>query len=763
MFKCGDILFKPGRITTGLLIAWPLVVLAAEPEARNAKPETQNHWAFKPPTRPLTPGIKSKGWPRNTIDHFILSRLEKDGLSPSPEANPRTLIRRLSFGLTGLPPSPQEVEEFVADNSPGAYASLVERLLASPHYGERWGRHWLDAAGYSDSNGYFDADTDRPLAYKYRDYVIRSFNDDKPFDRFIREQIAGDELIGYRPGGDVTPEMVDLLIATHFLRNGPDGTGESDGNPQEQRVDRFSVLEGNVQIIGSALLGLTVQCARCHDHKFEPVSQEEYYQLQAILRPAYDPDKWIKPNDRALTIGTKAQREQNKREIEKFEKESKALKQSLDGLMQPWRKLVLDENLARLPEEEREAVQKALDTKEKERSAKMKELLKTHEALVQIKDEDLVKRFPEVASSYNSLVEGIKGKDARRPIPLPQIAALTEPTNKPPLHHVLVRGNYTKAGREVEPAVPPILCSGKDIFQVTGQSTGSSGRRTALATWLTSAEHPMAARLMVNRIWQHHFGLGIVATPDNFGVTGSRPSHPELLDWLTTEFIRTGWSVKALHRLMVMSATYRQASLSRGPAKASQVDPENRLLWRFPLQRLDGESMRDAMLAISGELERKAGGPYVPKAKTDEGQYVIREEEPGSKRRAIYLQQRRTSPVTFLDLFDGAKMNPNCLQRTASTVPLQSLALLNSDFVRARSKGVARRLLNEAKDDPNKRINFAFELTFGRAATAEERTAAGEFLKSQAAHYSGRSDADLLVLTDFCQMLFAGNSFLYVE
>jgi hypothetical protein len=747
----------------GVLIVLLLLVSSAESETRNPKLKAQDHWAFKSPVRPPVPKTENKSWPQNTVDHFILSRLEREGLSPSPEADRRTLIRRLSFDLTGLPPSPQEVAEFVADKSPGAYASLVERLLSSPHYGERWGRHWLDAAGYSDSNGYFDADSDRPLAYKYRDYVIRSFNDDKPLDRFLREQIAGDELAGYQAGGDVTPEIVELLVATHLLRNGPDGTGESDGNAQEQRVDRFSVLEGNVQIIGSALLGLTVQCARCHDHKFEPVTQEEYYQLQAILRPAYDPDRWLKPNDRALAIGTKKEREKNKHEIEKFEIERKALTESLEGLMKPWRKLVLDENLTKLPEQERQELQKALDTKEKERSARMKELLKTHEALVRIKDEDLINRFPDIASGYKSLSEAIKKREADRPVPLPQIAALTEQTNQPPAHHVLVRGNYTKTGREVEPGVPAVLCSAKNAFQISTPPAGRSGRRTAFAKWLTSAEHPTTARLMVNRLWQHHFAVGIVATPENFGLTGAQPSHPELLDWLTTEFMTSGWSVKALHRLMVMSATYRQASSSAEMAKAWQVDPDNRLLWRFPLQRLDGEAIRDAMLSISGELDRKAGGPYVPKAKTDEGQYVISENDPGSKRRAIYLQQRRTNPVTFLDLFDGAKMNPNCVQRTASTVPLQSLALLNSEFARARSKAFAERLLNEVKEDPTQRIDLAFELALSRGPTAAERAAAEEFLKRQGDFYSSSSETNHLVLTDFCQMLFAGNSFLYVE
>ena len=396
------------------------------PAGGNSSPSKVTHWAFKTPVRPTPPEVRNVKWTKNALDKFVLAELEREKLSPSPEANRAALIRRLSFDLIGLPPTPQEVNAFVNDPAADAYDKLVERLLASPHYGERWGRHWLDAAGYADSNGYFNADSDRPLAYKYRDYVVRSFNDDKPFDRFIQEQIAGDELAGYQPDGDITPETAELLIATHFLRNAPDGTGESDGNPLELKVDRYSVLEGNVQILGSVFLGSTVQCARCHDHKFEPVTQEEYYQLQAILRPAYDPQHWLKPSERVFTVGTRAAREENKTQIEKYNREIKTLKESLDGLTAPFRKLSLQENLEKIQEPARAAIQKALDTKEKERTAEMKALLKTNEAVVEINDEELLKRFPELAVGHNSLKEGIKTREEQRPAPLPQIAGLSE-------------------------------------------------------------------------------------------------------------------------------------------------------------------------------------------------------------------------------------------------------------------------------------------------------------------------------------------------
>ena len=692
----------------------------------------------------------------------MLARLEAKKLSPSTEADRATLIRRLSFDLIGLPPTPQEVDEFVNDRNSDAYDKLVERLLGSPHYGERWGRHWLDDAGYADSNGYFNADSDRPLAYKYRDYVVRSLNEDKPFDRFIQEQLAGDELCGYQPDGDITPEMEELLVATHFLRNAPDGTGESDGNLLELKVDRYSVLEGNVQILGSAFLGVTVQCARCHDHKFEPIKQAEYYQLQAILRPAFNPEHWLKPNERALTVGTRAAREENKRQLEKHDREIKALNESLEGLIAPFRKLILRENLEKLPEPTRDAIQKALETKEKQRTEEMKTLLKTHDAIVQIKDEDLVKRFVELGAGYNSLKDAIKKREAGRPSPLPQIAVLTEPGTELPKHHLLVRGNYASEGVEVPPGVPAVFCNARNSYQLVanfGQT--NSGRRLALARWLTSPEQPVVARVLVNRVWQHHFGEGLVATVDNLGVTGAKPSHPELLDYLATEYVQSRWKLKSLHRLIVTSATYRQSGALREAAYA--IHPENKLLWRFPLQRLDAESVRDAILFTCGELNLDVGGPYIPTTANSDSQVVMDETNVGAKRRSLYLQQRRTQPLTMLDVFDTARMNPNCTRRNPSTVSLQSLALLNSDFIRARSRAFAQRLEKECGPDGNQRLERTFLLALGRKPNPTERSSAEEFLQSQATHYADKTDKDARVWTDFCQMVLAGNAFLYVE
>jgi hypothetical protein len=455
-------------------------------------------------------------------------------------------------------------------------------------------------------------------------------------------------------------------------------------------------------------------------------------------------------------------------------------------LTAPFRKLAQQEVLEKFSEPLRAEIKKALETKEKQRNEAMKALLKTNN-VPQFPEDELLKKFPALADAARPLKDAIKNKETERPKPLPQIAAVTDITPEPPPHYLLARGNYANAGREVQPGVPAVLAGAisehgfsTGVIPLSETSTGeklkSSGRRTALANWLTAPDHPTVTRLLVNRIWQHHFGVGLVSTPDNFGLTGTRPTHPELLDWLATEFVRTGWSVKAMHRLIVTSATYRQVSSfefrvsgSAGETRNAEretrsgSDPEDHLFWRFPLQRLDAESIRDAMLAIAGELDLKMGGPFVPKAKTEEGQYVVNETDPGAHRRSLYLQQRRTTPVTMLDVFDGAKMNPNCVQRGASTVPLQSLALLNSDFVRARSKAFAKRVLAEAGPGTNERVARAFQLAIGRTPSRAEQSAADDFCEAQRRQYEGRADADQTLWTDFCQMLLASNSFLYVE
>jgi hypothetical protein len=686
---------------------------AGLPDAAEAArtPPGADHWAFAPPTHPRPPAVRDGRRVRGPVDRFIQRALEDRGLTLGPDADRATLIRRLSFDLTGLPPSPAEVTAFVADPDPDAYQRLVDRLLASPHHGERWGKHWLDASGYADSNGYFSADTDRPLAYRYRDYVIRSFNADRPLDRVVREQLAGDELAGGRRGPGTPPEVVDLLVATHFLRNSQDGTGESDGNPDEVRADKYAVLEGTAQVIVSSLLGLTIQCARCHDHKFEPVTQEDYYRLQAILYPAFNVEHWVKPNERVVVAGPRD-------ELLRWEAGAKAIDAELAALRRSF-----------------------VTGSEKERKAK--------------------------EESLKPVIEAIESR--RRPNP-GRIAWVGDVPGAPAEIPILVRGSYSTPGRKVGPGVPAFLADPDNRYEPDAASAGpgSTGRRLALARWLTkpgSRPAALLARVLANRIWQDHFGTGLAATPENLGYTGSPPSHPELLEFLAAELVRSGWSAKAMHRLIVTSTAYRQSSAVR--PEAARIDPDNRLLAHYPLRRLDAESIRDAMLAASGELDDRPGGSYVPTDRTGSGEVAVDSTTRGATRRSVYLQQRRTELASLLEVFDAPSIVTTCTRRQPSTVPLQSLSLLNSDFVTARAARLAERVGREcdhcSQDDA--RIERAFLLVVGRAPTGAECNAAGRFLREQPGRYPSRdvAEAERRAFIDFCQMLLASDAFLYVE
>jgi hypothetical protein len=673
-----------------------------------------DHWAFAPAVDPAPPTPRDSVITYTAIDRFILVTLNEHGLSLSPKADRATLIRRLTFDLTGLPPTPEGITAFRTDDRPDAYERLVNRLMASPHYGERWGKYWLDAAGYSESNGYFSADSDRPLAYRYRDYVIQSFNADKPLDQIIREQLAGDELSGYRPGVEVTPAMVNLLTSTHFLRNGQDGTGESDGNPDEVRADKVAVLDSAVQIIGSSILGLTLQCAKCHDHKFEPVTQKEYYQLQAILAPAFNTEKWMKPNDRVLEAAPRS-------------------------LLAPW-----------------ESHEKQLDAE----IARLRKEMHTR-AGVPAKD----KEVKQVA-----LHKAIEATNAKRWPHPGRIACVSDLGPEAVSVPLLIRGNPATPGPLVGAGVPAFLTDPDNAYDVRPPSPEprSTGRRLALARWLTrpgSRPSALLARVLTNRIWQHHFGTGLCATSDNLGYTGSPPTHPALLEYLASELVRSGWSAKALHRLILASAAWQQSSGSRRDAQL--VDPDNRLLARFPLRRLDAESIRDAMLATSGELEIHQGGPSVATRRTENGEVVPEDAVRAGLLRSVYLQQRRTQIVSLLEVFDAPSIVSTCTRRLPSTVPLQSLGLMNSDFVIARAERLAARLEHESPgdDDPDARIRRAFLLTTGRPPDHLEWSAARQFLQVQPSRYPSLPlpEAHHHAWADLCQIVLASNSFLYIE
>ncbi len=911
-----------------------------------AKPVRDEHWAFQPLGRVPLPVVPSETRLLTPIDHFIADKLKAAGLKLSPEASREVLIRRVCFDLTGLPPSLEETDRFLNDQRTDAYEQMVEQYLNSHQYGERWGKYWLDAAGYADSNGYFGADTDRPLAYRYRDYVIRSINADKPWDQFIREQLAGDELAGFRTGGDVRPETVELLEAAHFLRNSPDGTDSSDGNPDEVRADKYAVLEGTQQIIGSALLGLTVQCARCHDHKFEPFSQRDYYRLQAVIYPAFNIEQWVLPKNREITTASAAELAAWKAEVKAVDQKIAARRQQFSDwarqhrqrgrelfadsfdpsrpLAEAWSNTVpgdsspagvpaiqVDQKVAPGAEatagtlhliESGAAGDRALSTKKtfdwtpddvggwiqvtfdlvaggdtapyvgyfialrdfndtKPMLAGGNILLdgaaagqaavhvdypgaddqgrgkigksgytpgrnygvritnlgdgkyEARQVVDGVPEEGIVTMtaadLPEGGFGFeyccgrsfvvdNVLIEqgvpdskldaaerqladehrakrkeldaDIKALEATRPKLIGRLAAVSQPAGASPVVRMLNRGEYKSPGDPVTPGSPLVLSDESNPADfVTNEKSekgakDSPGPRLAFAKWVTQPDSRAAAllaRVTVNRWWQHHFGTGIVATADNLGYSGASPSHPELLDLLAGELIRQNWSAKGIHRMILHSAVYRQSS--RPVPTAEQKDPDGRLLARFPLRRLDSESIRDAMLAASGELDPAMYGPYVPTQVGSDGDVFVGESVSGSLRRSLYLQQRRTQVVGLLEVFDAPSIVFNCTARPRTTVPLQSLKLLNSDFVRARAAGLARRVRSSPEIAEEQAMVNAFRITWGRRPTAEEQAAPRRFLTEQTQEYAGRPNAVQAAWVDLCQMLLASNAFLYIE
>ncbi|MBX7166783.1 MAG: PSD1 and planctomycete cytochrome C domain-containing protein [Pirellulales bacterium] len=743
-----------------LLRAW---IAAGAPQmprlSEDQRRDGADHWAFTPPVMPPVPLVADPGPVCTPIDAFVIAALAERGLQLAPEADRTTLVRRVACDLTGLPPTPEEIALYLSDAEPGAYERMVDRYLASPHYGERWGKYWLDAAGYADSNGYFNADTDRPLAWRYRDYVVASFNADKPWDQFLREQIAGDALAGYTSGGDILPDDVELLVATHFLRNSPDGTGESDGNDEEVLNDRMTVLEGTVNMFGAALFGMTVACAKCHDHKFEPITQREYYELQAILLPTYSPEHWLKPNQRVVQVGTVAERETHAAANQAIDERIKQLEGALAERKAKLTEQLRDQRLAALDSSLADALRAALATPEDQRNEAQTALLAEHQATVEVTDEQLAEAFSELGTAKAETAAAIEAAQAERPAPLEELAVFYDQPDVVVEHHVSQRGVHTQPGEVVGPGVPAGLCTAGNKFE-PHDATGAT-RRLEFARWLVSPEQPLTARVLVNRVWQQHFGRGLVETTENLGYTGAEPSHPELLDYLAVAIQQGGWRLKDMHRQIMHSAVYRQSS--RPGESPPAVDPENRLLSRFPLRRLDAEALRDSMLAAGGELDRAVGGPYIPSKRAEDGNVVVAEDVPGALRRSIYLQQRRTQVASLLEVFDAPSIVASCTRRSQATVPLQALALMNADFVRRRAAGLASRA---AAIGPvrEQQVEQAFLLAMGRAPRATERSAAARFFAEYPPAEAGETPPDGdPALVDFCHMLLASNAFLYVE
>lgn len=746
--------------------------------------EERAFWAFQPIRPPAVPVVRDASRVRTPIDRFVLARLEVENLGLAPDASPAALVRRVTFDLTGLPPSPEDVEAFVARPTDDAYARLVDRLLASPAYGERWGRHWLDVAGYADSNGGVEADSERPWAWRYRDYVIRSFNADKPLDVFIAEQLAGDELAP-PPSGDLPSEDLDRIVATGFLRMAPDPTGDG---PADAVLARNQVVADTLQVVSSSLLGLTVQCAQCHDHRYDPIPQSDYYRLRAVFEPAFDVERWKAPAQRLVSLMPAADRKTAgdiEARAQVIDKEAQELH---DRLIEQF----VQKQLLLVPEAQRESVMAARKTPADKRTDAHKALLREfptfqdHIILGEV-DRDGANKVQEVRNRAAA-------ERARKPAD-PMVHALVEEPGRNVATALFHRGDPQQPRDKVAPGLLAVmgLAGLPDAISSTNAALRTTGRRTELARRLVHPGNPLTARVLANRIWMHHFGVGIVATPSDFGALGERPTHPDLLDWLAHSLRSGGWKLKDFHRLLVTSTAYRQSTVH---PEAQRVDPDNRLLGRARLRRLDAEGLRDAMLAISGRLNPEPFGPPGPVAVDPQGRVVAgRQKRDGNGdavgvdgaqgaefRRSVYLQVRRSTPLGMLEAFDAPVVNPNCEARAVTTVPTQSLAMLNDVFVVERARDLAARLHREVGDDAVARIERLWRLVYGKPPTTTERDGALAFTSRQAALISINAPntangpakatgkpADVAptpseaALASLCHALLGSNRFLYLD
>jgi mono/diheme cytochrome c family protein len=750
-------------------------------------------WCFRPIHRPPVPQFAPADRIRTPIDALLSAALRPKQLAFSPDADKRTLIRRLSLDLLGLPPEPAAVDAFLADQSPNAYERLVDRLLASPHYGERWGRHWLDTAGYADSEGFDEQDVPRPEAFHYRDYVIRALNADKPFDQFIAEQLAGDELVPPH-SGDLPADAIEKLSATGFLRMAADGTASSN-SPATANQN----VADTIKIVSTSLLGLSVGCAQCHDHRYDPILQDDYYRLRAVFEPALNWKNWRVPSQRRVSLYTQADRarvaavakEANEAATKVAEKERRYLAEALD------------KELTKFEPPVAKALRAALDTPAAKRTAAQNQLLSQHPS---------VPISPGLLSQYNPAADADLQKERAKVAAIQTrapvehfVRVLNENPGEVPATFLFYRGEFSEPRQEEEPGDLTVCVAEGQTGNLPRRDAArpTSGRRLAYAKRLMSGKHPLVGRVLANRIWLHHFGRGLVATPADFGRMGERPSNPELLDWLADEFARSGWDLKRLQRLIVMSTVYRQSSTHTPDRDA--VDPDNLLLSRMNVRRLDAEAVRDCVLSASNSLYDRMCGQPVPIREDGVGQIVVGvENKVGANdqgpevpiggeeyRRSVYIEVRRSKPLALLRTFDLPVMETNCDRRTASTSAPQALMLMNSEFALRQANRFAHRLVSDAGSDPRQQVARAFEIAFARPATDAEIVESLAFLEHQSEEVKTHpattappkstsagpkkrrrnrarsrpavADPALQPLTDFCQALISSNEFLYSD
>ena len=691
------------------------------------RPKLRSDWAFLEVKSPAPPPVEESVRAWTPIDAFILSRQEEVGIDPAPLISRRAFLRRATFGLTGLPPSPEESDDFESDNSLQAYEKVVDRLLSSPQYGERWARHWLDVVRYADTDG-FAMDEERPTLWRYRDYVVRVLNEDRPFDRFIREQLAGDEL-------DVGSEGV---VATGFYRLGP--WEEDNMVPENKRQDYLNEV---TDTIGSAFLGLTVGCARCHDHKYDPISAADYYGLQAFVAPL----KRGQPPADLIPLETGGEFYSLKMQAEA---ELKKRKDALNSFRDAVRPMVLA------------SIKKAPDQITED------EFDDGYRALVNAPMSKISKEDAKQFEALKLAFREYKGAESFAPV----ACAVTNPipSEAIPATHVLKGGNVTSPAQKVAPGflsrVQP--WSAEYFTNLAKAESTAFGRRSLLAQWIASPNNPLTARVLANRVWQHHFGVGLVATPNDFGKNGSRPSHPELLDYLASRLVEGGWRLKPIHRLLMLSRTYQLSTQHPQSQALSKLDPDNRLLWRANFRRLEGEAVRDAILAVSGRLRLVPGGPgFYEELPAEMGREFPffkwdASEADQRARRSLYIFQRRNMVVPILESFDAADMSGSCARRDASVTTPQVFTLFNSKFAHETSRYFARTVLLEAGLSPRLQVESVFRRALGRPPTVSEWDTGTRFLETRApstAPNSEPSDA----LADLCLVVMNTNEFLYPE
>jgi hypothetical protein len=734
--------------------------VAESSESSTVSDEDRQFWAFQKPVAATPPEVQATHRVRTLIDRFVLAKLEANGLTFSSDASKLTLLRRAYFDLIGFPPTPEQAREFLADERSDAYEHLIDQLLASPHYGERWGRHWLDAVGYVDTAGKDHNPTTPTLSdgyWRYRDYVVAATNEDIPWDRFLTEQIAGDELVDWRNADEHTPETLRLLTATGFLRNVLDATDE---DISDLPFDRYEALFKLMERVSSSTLGITLACARCHSHKFDPIPHTDYYRFLSVFTPAYNPSAWLPPKQRHLFNVSRRE----KAEIDRQKSEVDSAKQKLKSIRDGYRTRLFDEKLAALPESIRADVKAAIETPEKKRSKKQMELVGEYEKRVAVTEAEVDAALNDVdRDSLDELQTQIKAAEtelARRNVE--KVQALWD-VGKAPTIRLLHRGDVDFAGPVVEPGFLTVMSRpGQADATASPSAVGeTTGLRLAFAEWLTSPDHPLAARVIVNRFWQHHFGKGIVDTPGNFGATGSRPTHPELLDWLAVNFMRDDWSAKRIHKLIMMSTVYRQTSKQSGGG----ADPENRLLGRMNLRRLDAEALRDSVISISGQANYRIGGRPVMLKVTPTGLQTITSQE----RRSIYLLARRSNPATFMQVFDYPTIDVNCTRRSSSATPLQSLTMINSEFLNTSARHLARRVESITGDTASlsMKIEAAYWLALSRSPSATESGVAEQHIQQLKVLYENSGvageDSSKRSLENFVHMLICSNEFLYID